>query len=146
MPYRFCGVADGDGHLLWDCTFPLVETRAPPEFHGLMEMDKSSWPRCLLWHGWLPLLSGGGMIGGSPWAENPAEGAGHLLECALGSFTSGLLTEWQLSVEFDAEGVAGREPDEPDVWTGGSLVQDKVSGYLFFRFWFFYSFSWSLLG
>ena len=30
----FCGGA-GDGHLLWDCTFPpLVEIREHPEFHG----------------------------------------------------------------------------------------------------------------
>ena len=52
-------VVDGDGHLFWDCTFPpLVEIREHPQFHDLMEMDKSYWPRCLLWHGWLPLLSG----------------------------------------------------------------------------------------
>ena len=24
-------------------------------------MDKTSWPRCLLWHGWLPVLSGMGI-------------------------------------------------------------------------------------
>ena len=28
VPCRFCGGADGDGHLFWDCTFPpLVEIR-----------------------------------------------------------------------------------------------------------------------
>ena len=59
VPCRFCGSADGDGHLFLDCTFPpLVEIREHPEFHGLMEMDKSDWLGCLLWHGWLPLLSG----------------------------------------------------------------------------------------
>ena len=58
VPCRFCGGRDHDGHLFWDCTFPpLVEIREHPEFHDLMEMDKTSWPRCLLWHGWLPLLS-----------------------------------------------------------------------------------------
>ena len=42
VPCRFCGGADGDGHIFWDCTFPpLVEIREHPEFHGLMEMDKS---------------------------------------------------------------------------------------------------------
>ena len=47
------------GHLFWECTFPpLVENRENPEFHGLMRMDKGHWSRCLLWHGWLPLLSG----------------------------------------------------------------------------------------
>ena len=30
------------GILFWDCTFPpLVEIRENPEFHELMEMDKS---------------------------------------------------------------------------------------------------------
>ena len=69
---------------------PLVEIREHPEFHDLLEMDKTSWPRCLLWHGWLPLLSG--ISGGSPWAQTLAEGAVHLLECALGRYSSGLLS------------------------------------------------------
>ena len=65
VPCRFCGGCDSDGHLFWDCTFPpLVEIREHPEFHDLMEMGKTSWPRCLLWHGWLPLHSGAN--GGSP--------------------------------------------------------------------------------
>ena len=56
---------DGDGHLFWECTFPpLVEIRENPEFHDLMRMDKAHWPRCLLWHGWLPKLSG--VNGASP--------------------------------------------------------------------------------
>ena len=68
------------------------------------------------------------MVVRSPWAESPAEGAGNLLECALGSYTSGLLAEWQLPVGFDAERAAGRVAAEPDVWTDWSLVQDLVSG------------------
>ena len=123
VPCRLFGGADGDGHLYWDGILPpLVKIRGHPEFHDLMEMDKSHWPRCLLWHGWLPLLSGAN--GGSPWAEVPAESAAHQLDCAL----AGLLIEWQLPVEFDAESAAGRVSDEPDVWTDGSLVQDKVLG------------------
>ena len=77
-----------------------------------MGMDESHWPRCLLWLAWLPLLSGPN--GGSLWVEDPAEGAGKLLECAPGSYTSGLHAECV--------------PVEPDVWTDGCLVQDKVSG------------------
>ena len=58
-PCRFCGAPDGDGHLFWECTFlPLVEIRESPEFHDLMREDKAHWPRCLLWHGWLPMLCG----------------------------------------------------------------------------------------
>ena len=123
VPCRFCGGDDSDGHLFWDCPFPpLDEIREHPEFHGLLEMDKSYWPRCLLWHGWLPLLSG--VTCGSLLAENPAEDAGHLLECALGSYTSGLLEDWQLLVGVDAEGAADRVAAEPDIWTDGSLVED----------------------
>ena len=53
--------ADGDGHLLWECTHPpMVHIRENPEFHGLVDGDKSTWPRCLLWHGWLHALAPGG--------------------------------------------------------------------------------------
>ena len=59
VPCRFFGSPDGDGHLFWECTLPLlVEIRENPEFHDLVRMDKGHWPRCLLWHGWLPMLSG----------------------------------------------------------------------------------------
>ena len=62
----------------------------------------------------LPLLSWVNSV--SPWAEIPAEGAGNLLECALGSKTSGLLAEWQLPDVFDAEDAAERAAAEPDLW------------------------------
>ena len=77
-------------------------------------------------HGWLHLLSGSN--GGSPWAQNPADGAVNILECALGRYSSSLLTEWRLPVDFDVEGASGRVAEEPDVWTDGSVVDDKVSG------------------
>ena len=58
VPCRFCGAPDNDGHLFWDCTFPpFVELRNQPEFLPLMSRDRTHWPRCLLWHGWLPGLS-----------------------------------------------------------------------------------------
>ena len=121
-----CGSTDRWSLFFWECPFPpVVEIREPSEFHNLVEMDKSSWPRCLLWHGWLPLLSG--VNGGSPWAGSPREGAYNLLECALGWYSSGALTEWQLPFGFDAVAFAGRVAAEPDVWTDGSLVEDKVS-------------------
>ena len=127
VPCRFCGGDDHDGHLFWDCPFPpLVEIRENPEFHELMEMDKSFWPRCLLWHGWLLLLSGANL--GSPWALSLAEGASNLLEVALGSYSSALLLHWHLPDGFDAESAAQGVAKEPDVWTDGSMVEDKVSG------------------
>ena len=69
-----------------------------------------------------------GSMGVPLWAESPREGACNLLECALGRYSSDALTEWQLPVGFDAEGASRRVAAEPDVWTDGSLVEDKVSG------------------
>ena len=67
-----------------ECTFPpLVEIRENPEFYDLTRMDKGQWPRCLLWHGWLPKLSG--VNDASPWAAHAADSAGYLVESALGS-------------------------------------------------------------
>ena len=81
VPCRFCGAPDDDGHLFWDCPFPpLVEIRENPEFHDLMRLDKTHWPRCLLWHGWLPMLSG--VNGASPWAVDASESAAYLVESA----------------------------------------------------------------
>ena len=110
-----------------ECTFPpLVESGENPEFHDLMRMDKAHWPRCLLWHGWLPRLSG--VHGVSPWAADASESASYLVEVALGRYSSGLVTEWSPPDGFDAGEVASRVPDAPDVWTDGSLVLDQVTG------------------
>ena len=66
-----------------DCTFPpLVEIRENSEFHDLMRMDKAHWPRCLLWHGWVPMLSG--VNGAAPWAVDASEIDVHLVEVAPG--------------------------------------------------------------
>ena len=113
LPCRFCGAPDHDGHLFWECTFPpLVEIRENPEFHDLMRMDKAHWPRCLLWHGWLPMLSG--VNGVSPWALDATESAAYVVEMALGRYSS----SW----------VAASLADHPDVWTDGSLVLDRLTG------------------
>ena len=69
VPCRFCGAPDSDGQLFWECALPpLVEICENPEFHDLMGMDKAHWPRCLLWHGWLLMLSG--VNGASPCAAD----------------------------------------------------------------------------
>ena len=78
---------------------PLVEIRENPEFHDLMRMEKGHWPRCLFWHGWLPVLSG--VDGASPWAASASERASYLDEAALGGYSSRLVTEWSPPDEFD---------------------------------------------
>ena len=127
VPCRFCGSPDGDGHLFGECTFPpLVEIRENPEFHDLMREDKAHWPRCLLWRGWLPMLSG--INGASPWAASASESASYLVEAALGGYSSRLVTEWSPPDEYDQVAVASLVPDHPNVWSDGSLVLDKVTG------------------
>ena len=127
VPCRFCGAPDHDGHLFWECTFPpLVEIRENPEFHDLMRMDKAHWPRCLLWHGWLPMLSGSN--GDSPWAGTAAESAHYLVEAALGDDSSAMISAWNPPDGYDQVAVSCLVPDHPNVWTDGSLVLDKVAG------------------
>ena len=66
---------------------PSVRIRENPEFHGLMNTSKSTWPRCLSWHGWLPALAH--PCGGCPWANFADNIAFHRLECTLGSYSDG---------------------------------------------------------
>ena len=54
-----------------------------------MRMDKAHRPRCLLWHGWLPMLSGANRA--LPWAANASEAACYTVEAALGRYSSTLL-------------------------------------------------------
>ena len=95
-------------------------------FHDLMREDKAHWPRCLLWHGWLPMLSA--VNDASPWAADASESAFYLVETALGHYSSRLVAEWSLPDGFDADEVSARVPDSPEVWSDGSLVLDSVTG------------------
>ena len=127
VPCRFCGAPDHDGHLFWECPFPpLVAIRENPEFHDLMRLDKTCWPRCLLWHGWLPMLSG--VNGASPWAVDASESAAYFVEVALGRYSSGVIADWSLPDGFDHDVAASSLSDHPDVWTDGSSVLDRVTG------------------
>ena len=67
----------------------LVQIRENPEFHDLMQRDKKTWLRCLLWHGWLPALDGAGF-----WAVGPNEVAAHMLESRLGGYAPHVLSGW----------------------------------------------------
>ena len=122
---RFCGGPDGDGHLFWECPFPpLAAIRESPEFHDIfVHCDKTSWPRCLLWHGWLPALSGS--VVGCPWADGPGDVAAKRLEVASGSYVD------EVPMVYDAFLIGNDQrqlSDAPDVWSDGSLVVDQVSG------------------
>ena len=93
VPCRFCGGKDGYGHLFWECPFlPIQSVRDHPEFLSLMNMDRSKWPRCLLWHGWLPGLSCIGQ--GDPWAASVGQLADLALESSLGAYPAGDAHLW----------------------------------------------------
>ena len=123
VPCRFCGEADGDGHLFWECPHPpLVQIRENPEFHDLIQMDKRTWPRCLLWHGWLPALD---LLGN--WAGGPHNSAVNVIESRLGGYVGEDLNGWAATGVWLAGVRAGAPCANPDVWTDGSLVRDKFS-------------------
>ena len=58
---------------------------------------------------------------------NHVEGARNLLESTLGSYSAAPMLEWRLPAGFDAESAAIQVAVEPDVWTDGSMVEDRLS-------------------
>ena len=105
---------------------PFVHIRESPEFHDLLLRDKSSWPGCLLLHGWLPALACAG--GASPWAASVDDVACAELERLLGSYSEGVCREWVPSDQFLDSVASSDVSDHPDVWTDGSFVLDELSG------------------
>ena len=90
------------------------------EFHDLVRLVKADWPRCLLWHGWLPMISG--VNGAPPWAVDATESAIDLLEVALGRYSSEFISAWVPSDDFDHDMAASSLSDHPDVWTDGRVL------------------------
>ena len=119
VPCRLCGKRDGDGHLFWECSFPpLQHVRELPEFAFLMSLDRSKWPRCLLWHGRLPGLKGIGQR--DRWAISLGDLASFHLERCLGAHPVDFGGAGTPPDYWDAADVALEMPEHPDVWTDGS--------------------------
>ena len=78
----------------------LQHVRELPEFTHLMSLDRSKWPRCLLWHGWLPGLSGIGPR--DPWATSFVELASFHLERCLGAYRVDFAGCWTPPEHWDA--------------------------------------------
>ena len=114
VPCRFRGGSDNDGHLFWECPHPpFVHIRESVEFRSLLLRDRSSWPRCLLWHGWLPALACAGEA--SPWATSDEDVARARLERLLGSYSGEDCGDWLPPAHF-VDGVASSNvSDHPDV-------------------------------
>ena len=69
-----------------------------------------------------------GKNGALPWAVDASESALYLVEVALGPCSSGFIAEWGVPDGFDADEAAARMPDDPEVWSDGSLGLDSVAG------------------
>ena len=130
VPCRFCGRRDGDGHLFWDCTFPpplslpIQHVRDLPEFAFLMSLDRSNWPWCLLWHGWLPGLNG--ISAKDPWTTSFGDLASFHLERCLGAYPVDFAGAWTpigmlLTLPWKC-------PEHPNVWTDGSREDCSSTG------------------
>ena len=125
VPCRFYGGFDGAGRLFWGSPHsPLVRIRENPEFHDLIQRDKKTWPTCLLWHGWLPVLGCNvcrAIVASGSVSKN--------LENKLGAYFPYHLECWFSSEEFVSGTTSGKPASNPDVWTDGSLVKDDVAGF-----------------
>ena len=119
VPCRFCGQRDGDGHLFWECTFPsLRRVRDLSEFATLMSFNRSNWPRCLLWHGWLLGLSC--IRDRDPWASSFWDLAFGNLERCLGAYPVDISGSWTPPDYWDAAHIALEMSQHPNIWTDGS--------------------------
>ena len=82
-----------------------------------MNRDRTNWPRCLLWHGWLAGLTS--RTSGSPFASSDL--ASHALEKALGpnplSTHSARHPFWD---QDDVQDMVDDVPVAPNIWTDGS--------------------------
>ena len=79
----FCDAPDNDSQLFGECPFftPFWELRQTAECASLMKRDRTTWPRCTLWHGWLPGLTARQTR--SPRAVAASDLASHDLEKSL---------------------------------------------------------------
>ena len=105
--------------MFWECTFPpSLHERELPEFASLMSLDRSTWPRCLLWHGWLPGLNSGG--GRSSWAVCFGQLACCKLERRFGAYPVDASAFWTPPHYWDVDDIALEMSDAPNFRTDGS--------------------------
>ena len=94
----------------------LVELRNSPEFLPLLNRDRSDWPLCLLWHGWLPGLTSRllGRLG--PWWPVIL-----LVTILTKPYLISNHSAWSPFWDHeDAQDVVGDMPNHPNIWTDGS--------------------------
>ena len=100
-------------------SLPSLSFETKLEFLPLMSRDHTHWPRCLLWHGWLP---------GSdfsycwyPWAIASSDLASFSLENALGPYLLSASSAWHpFWDQDDVHDMVDDVPVAPNIWTDGS--------------------------
>ena len=85
----------------------------------LMSLNRSKWPRCLLWHGWLLGLSGTGQR--DPWATSFGGLASFHLERCRGAYPVDFAAAWTPPEYWDADDIALEIPEHPNIWTSPLL-------------------------
>ena len=94
----------------------------------LMSLNRSNWPLCLLWHGWLPGLSG--LTDKNPWASSFGDLAFSHLERCLGAYPADFSSSWTPPEYWDADDMALQMTEYPNIWTDGSREDfSSVDGY-----------------
>ena len=93
--------------------FPVVHVRDRPKFLPLWARDRRKWPRCLLWHGWLPGLRR--EAGRSPWAVS----LGDTVSRVVAASPADVSPQWAPPDGWDADDLALEIDDHPCVWTAG---------------------------
>ena len=84
-----------------------------------MSRDRTHWPRCLLWHGWLPGLSSRTI--GTPWAISSSDLASSCLENALGPYLLSTTSAWHPFLDQnDVQDMVDDVPVALNIWTDGS--------------------------
>ena len=96
---------------------PFLHVRELPEFAYLMSLDRRKWPRCLLWHGWLPGHKGIGQR--DPWAVSFGDLASFHLEWCVGAYSVDFGGARTPPDYWDPADIALEMPDHPNVWTDG---------------------------
>ena len=92
---------------------PLLHARELPEFASLMSLDRSKWPRCLLWHVVV-------LVKITPWATSFGDLAFGALERCLGAYPVDFSGSWTPPDYWDADHIALEMSDHPNVWNDGS--------------------------
>ena len=104
---------------------PYSADQGAPQFALVLARDRRRWPRCLLWHGWLPLVCV------TPWLPSLGQLADRALESSLGAYPADHDGLWVAPDLWDADDLALEMVEDPNIRTDGSREDHPVGGFEF---------------